>query len=131
MPVNISYTRILERNFVKNELMVSVLQDAGQRGSMSYSTVQGGVKKPETVMEAVKGAWSILTGHVGDVRVDFAQPFSMQVFLIGPEQWTLYWITVCDTGVLIKGSSVRVLSSRAVSIMSPRVNGQPVPDFSS
>ena len=42
-------------------------------------SAQGGVKKPETVMEAIGGAWSILTRKVGAVRVDFSQPFSLQV----------------------------------------------------
>ena len=32
-------------------------------------------------MEAIKGAWSILTRKVGAVRVDFSQPFSLQVSL--------------------------------------------------
>jgi glycerol-3-phosphate O-acyltransferase 1/2 len=62
VPVNISYDKILERSFVKDELM-------------------GGVKKPETVMQAVRGAWSILTRKVGAVRVDISQPFSLQEYL--------------------------------------------------
>ena len=79
VPVNISYTRILERRFVKDELMVSSVGHYQRRQCLSTFTLQGGVKKPETVMSAVRGAWSILTGHVGDVRVNFAQPFSLQV----------------------------------------------------
>ncbi len=41
--------------------------------------MQGGSKKPETFLEAVRGAWFLLTGNIGGVRVDFSQPFSIQV----------------------------------------------------
>jgi glycerol-3-phosphate O-acyltransferase 1/2 len=62
VPVNISYDRLVETTFVKNELM-------------------GGEKRPETLREALKGVWSFITRRVGVVRVDFSQPFSLQVSL--------------------------------------------------
>jgi glycerol-3-phosphate O-acyltransferase 1/2 len=62
VPVNISYDRIVERNFVKDELM-------------------GREKKPETLREALRGVWSFLTREVGVVRVDISQPFSLQEYL--------------------------------------------------
>ncbi|CAI8002498.1 Glycerol-3-phosphate acyltransferase 1, mitochondrial [Geodia barretti] len=62
VPVNISYDRLVETTFVKNELM-------------------GGEKRPETLREALKGVWSFITRRVGVVRVDFSQPFSLQEFL--------------------------------------------------
>lgn len=80
-------------------------------------------------MEAVRGAWSILTGHVGDVRVDFAQPFSIQVCSIGADQTGSG--SLSDTGVPIEGNCVRILSSRTVSLISSGVCGQPLPEFSS
>ena len=33
-------------------------------------------------MQVVRGAWAMLTKNVGSVRVDFAQPFSLQVLYI-------------------------------------------------
>lgn len=45
----------------------------------SSSYLQGGSKRPETVMQVVRGAWAMLTKNTGSVRVDFAQPFSLQV----------------------------------------------------
>jgi len=41
--------------------------------------VQGGTKKKETFMEAVRGAWTLLTSRSGSVKVDFGQPFSVKV----------------------------------------------------
>lgn len=41
--------------------------------------LQGGSKRKETFWDALHGAWALLTQKIGSVRVDFAQPFSLQV----------------------------------------------------
>ena len=41
--------------------------------------MQGGIKTPETFLEAVRGAVAMMTESVGSARVDIAQPFSLQV----------------------------------------------------
>jgi len=41
--------------------------------------LQGGSKRKETFWDALQGAWALLTQKIGSVRVDFAQPFSLQV----------------------------------------------------
>ncbi|XP_065919777.1 glycerol-3-phosphate acyltransferase 1, mitochondrial-like isoform X2 [Dysidea avara] len=61
VPVNISYDKILEGNF-HHELM-------------------GGAKKMETLWRAISGMWRMLTTKLGHIRVDFAQPFSLQEYL--------------------------------------------------
>lgn len=61
VPVSISYEKLLDGNF---------------------NTEQMGIpKKKETFFGAVKGIWSVLRGHYGNVRVDFAQPFSFKELL--------------------------------------------------
>ncbi|XP_064382450.1 glycerol-3-phosphate acyltransferase 1, mitochondrial-like [Halichondria panicea] len=62
VPVNISYDNLLEKNFVRHELM-------------------GGNKKPETFRDPIRGAWYMLTTNIGSVSIDFAQPFSLQEYL--------------------------------------------------
>jgi len=57
-----SYVQLLERTFVQHELM-------------------GGSKKQETFIEALQGGLAMLTHNIGTVRVDFAQPFSLQEYL--------------------------------------------------
>ena len=34
------------------------------------------------MMQVVRGAWAMLTKNTGSVRVDFAQPFSLQVHCV-------------------------------------------------
>ena len=41
--------------------------------------IKGGTKKMESLWQAVVGTWRMLTTHLGHIRVDFAQPFSLQV----------------------------------------------------
>lgn len=62
VPVSITYDRIVERNFIRHELM-------------------GGNKRPENFLKGLKGVWSMLTKSVGCVRMDFAQPFSLQEYI--------------------------------------------------
>jgi len=81
VPVNISYDIILEKNFVRHELMV-------RYHNIEFNIMwplQGGSKKPETFWDTLRGAWSMLTTNVGSVRVDFAQPFSLQVRFINSQ----------------------------------------------
>ena len=112
VPVAIAYDKLLERRFVRHELMVGVVLLSPPPSlslslspslspppplslsfsfslslslslSLTYthtpSHVQGGSKRPETVMQVIRGAWAMLTKNTGSVRVDFAQPFSLQV----------------------------------------------------
>jgi glycerol-3-phosphate O-acyltransferase 1/2 len=62
VPVGVSYDRIVERNFVRHELM-------------------GGNKRQENLFRALGGVWRMLSSDIGSVRVDFAQPFSLQEYL--------------------------------------------------
>lgn len=55
------YTQILEGSF-HHELM-------------------GGSKKMESLWQAIVGTWRMLTTDLGHIRVDFAQPFSLQEFI--------------------------------------------------
>lgn len=64
VPVSISYDKLLERKFVRHELM-------------------GGSKKPETFLVALRGAWAMLSQDIGSVHVNFAQPYSLQEYLTG------------------------------------------------
>lgn len=43
------------------------------------SLSQGGSKKPENFIKAVGGVWRMITSDIGCVRLDFGQPFSLQV----------------------------------------------------
>ena len=89
VPVAIAYDKLLERRFVRHELMVSVVLlsppppppalSLSRTLTRTPSHVQGGSKRPETVMQVIRGAWAMLTKNTGSVRVDFAQPFSLQV----------------------------------------------------
>ena len=42
---------------------------------------KGGSKKMESLWQAIVGTWHMLRTHLGHIRVDFAQPFSLQVSL--------------------------------------------------
>ena len=44
--------------------------------------LQGLPKKSESFFVAMKGIWSVLKGHYGSVRMNFAQPFSLKVRLL-------------------------------------------------
>ena len=44
-----------------------------------YVMLKGGTKKMESLWQAIVGTWRMLTTHLGHIRVDFAQPFSLQV----------------------------------------------------
>ncbi|XP_045189642.2 glycerol-3-phosphate acyltransferase 1, mitochondrial-like [Mercenaria mercenaria] len=61
VPVSISYEKLLDGNF-NNEQM-------------------GVAKKKESFFGAIRGIWSVVRNHYGNVRVDFAQPFSMKELL--------------------------------------------------
>lgn len=61
VPINISYDRLLEGNFCIEQM--------------------GGRKKAESFGGAVKAILRIIFGDFGGVRVDFAQPFSVQEYL--------------------------------------------------
>ena len=43
---------------------------------------KGGSKKMESLWRAIVGTWHMLTTHLGHIRVDFAQPFSLQVIAL-------------------------------------------------
>ena len=47
-----------------------------------YHLSQGGNKTPENFFKAMGGVWRMITSDIGCVRVDFAQPFSLQVNFI-------------------------------------------------
>ena len=104
VPVGISYDSLIERQFIRHELMVSTvgvvccnLQECNvcffmhspvahpflPCSSFSYTyggvCVQGGSKKVETFINAMYGLWAMLTRNTGSVRIDFSQPFSLQV----------------------------------------------------
>lgn len=59
VPVSINYERIVDGNFVREQL--------------------GQPKQMETFSSAVSSIWSALTSHYGIMRVDFNQPFSLRV----------------------------------------------------
>ncbi|XP_072177882.1 glycerol-3-phosphate acyltransferase 1, mitochondrial-like isoform X2 [Diadema setosum] len=61
IPTSISYEKILDGSF-SNEQM-------------------GMPKKRETFFRAVQGIWHVLSNGFGNVRVDFAQPFSLKEYL--------------------------------------------------
>jgi glycerol-3-phosphate O-acyltransferase len=44
-----------------------------------YWSLKGVAKKKESFFGAIRGIWSVMRNHYGNVRVDFAQPFSMKV----------------------------------------------------
>ena len=44
-----------------------------------YVMFKGGAKKMESLWQAIVGTWRMLTTQLGHIRVDFAQPFSLQV----------------------------------------------------
>ena len=81
VPVGISYDVLVERNFVRHELMVSGLLEEGSHVLSHACHMQGGSKRPETLCQALRGVWTMLTRNTGSIRVDFAQPFSLQVSL--------------------------------------------------
>ena len=86
VPVNISYDKLLEKSFVTHELMVSnghsvrpTVTDSIKNLLWKLCCHQGGSKKAETFRDSLRGAWFMLSTDIGSVRIDFAQPFSMQV----------------------------------------------------
>ncbi len=92
VPVAIAYDKLLERRFVRHELMVGVVvlwtyfpshtcvfSHTTHTHTHTHIHMQGGSKRPETVMQVIRGAWAMLTKNTGSVRVAFAQPFSLQV----------------------------------------------------
>ena len=78
VPVGISYDMLVERNFVRHELMVRKTCIADCRLHPPLFP-QGGSKRPETFLKAMGGVWAMLTRNAGSIRIDFAQPFSLQV----------------------------------------------------
>lgn len=64
VPASISYEKILDGSF-SNEQM-------------------GMPKKKETFFVAIQGIWNVLTNGFGNVRIDFAQPFSLKEYLNSP-----------------------------------------------
>ncbi|XP_041476870.1 glycerol-3-phosphate acyltransferase 1, mitochondrial-like isoform X3 [Lytechinus variegatus] len=64
IPASISYEKILDGSF-SNEQM-------------------GMPKKKETFFNAIAGIWRVLSSGFGNVRVDFAQPFSLKEYLGSP-----------------------------------------------
>lgn len=58
VPVSISYERLVDGNFVKEQL--------------------GEPKTKETFCSALKGIWHVLNSNFGIMRVDFSQPFSLR-----------------------------------------------------
>ena len=55
---------------------------AGLRFKLFSFSLQGLPKKSESFFVAMKGIWSVLKGHYGSVRMNFAQPFSLKVSLL-------------------------------------------------
>jgi glycerol-3-phosphate O-acyltransferase 1/2 len=59
VPVSINYDRLVEGSFVREQT--------------------GEPKKAETFTSAISGIWAALTRNYGNMRVDFNQPFSLNV----------------------------------------------------
>jgi hypothetical protein len=67
VPVGVSYEKLVDGGFISEQL--------------------GANKRPESFWLAAKSIWRRLTsGHFGDVRVTFAQPFSLRKFVIQQEK---------------------------------------------
>eukprot|EP00057_Strongylocentrotus_purpuratus_P033289 XP_790882.3 PREDICTED: glycerol-3-phosphate acyltransferase 1, mitochondrial [Strongylocentrotus purpuratus] len=64
IPASFSYEKILDGSFSKEQM--------------------GMPKKKETFFNAVSGIWTVLSSGFGNVRVDFAQPFSLKEYLGSP-----------------------------------------------
>ena len=70
VPVGISYDRIIDGNFIGEQL--------------------GRPKQGESLVTALRAIWAVLRARHGAVRVDFAQPFKLSVSLRrGTGVWTL------------------------------------------
>ena len=52
------------------------------RAAADGCPLQGGSKKPETFLVALRGAWAMLSQDIGSVHVNFAQPYSLQVGVV-------------------------------------------------
>ena len=63
VPVSFSYEKILDGNFNREQM--------------------GEAKVAESFWRAVRGIWSVIRAHYGSVRVDFGQPFSVKVNIMG------------------------------------------------
>ncbi|XP_077992642.1 glycerol-3-phosphate acyltransferase 1, mitochondrial-like [Glandiceps talaboti] len=61
VPVSISYEKVLEGNFNREQM--------------------GNPKVKETFIKAMWGVWQVFRSRFGTVRVDFAQPFSLQEYI--------------------------------------------------
>lgn len=84
VPVGISYDVLVERNFVRHELMVRrawhiIGVVSGCDDFLPVMSLQGGSKRPETFGKVLRGVWAMLTRNAGSIKIDFAQPFSLQV----------------------------------------------------
>ena len=47
-----------------------------------YLMFKGGSRKMESLWQAIVGTWHMFRTHLGHIRVDFAQPFSLQVSIV-------------------------------------------------
>lgn len=61
VPCNISYEKLLDGNFSKEQMGIP--------------------KKKESFIGALRAIWAVMRNHYGNVRVDFAQPFSLKELL--------------------------------------------------
>jgi glycerol-3-phosphate O-acyltransferase 1/2 len=62
VPVSVNYEKLVDGNFVREQL--------------------GQPKQMETFWKAIKSIWSILNSNYGMMRIDFNQPFSLQVSIL-------------------------------------------------
>ncbi|XP_038070668.1 glycerol-3-phosphate acyltransferase 1, mitochondrial-like isoform X2 [Patiria miniata] len=61
VPASVGYDKILDGDFTNEQM--------------------GRLKKKETFIGALKGIWGVFTSKFGQVRVDFAEPFSLKEYL--------------------------------------------------
>jgi glycerol-3-phosphate O-acyltransferase 1/2 len=62
VPVSVNYEKLVDGNFVREQL--------------------GQPKQMETFWKAIKSIWSALNSNYGMMRIDFNQPFSLQVSVL-------------------------------------------------
>lgn len=75
VPVSVNYEKLVDGNFVREQM--------------------GQPKQMETFWKAIKSIWSILNSNYGMMRIDFNQPFSLQVSVLGHAS-----VSVCLPGRL-------------------------------
>jgi glycerol-3-phosphate O-acyltransferase 1/2 len=62
VPVSMNYDKLVDGNFIREQ--------------------SGAPKEMESFTKACKSIWKILNSHYGGIRIDFNQPFSIQVIFV-------------------------------------------------